>query len=105
MNLYTPTSPTRQGDRIRLFSSPDAAWAAVGDLSLFPVAVRVEEMGRLVVPIRTNSQTFDPGWTAPSYVETDGSISARAPFPDVLFVEALLGRSGVIATPEEGKTS
>jgi hypothetical protein len=85
--LYTPTRPVDQGDRIRLYPSPDAARAEAGsDRPIFEVAVRLESRQRRVVPLWTLPQAFDPTWTTPAQIHADGSVTARAPIPRPLFV-------------------
>lgn len=86
--LYTPTRPADQGDRVRLYPSPDAARAEAGaDRPIFEVAVRLEGRQRRLVPLWSLPQVLDPTWTTPAQIHADGSITARAPIPQPLFVD------------------
>jgi len=85
--LYTHTLPTRQADRIRLYPTSDAARAEAGDgRPILLVALRFDALDRRVNPLWTDPQSFDPTWTAPAEFHADGSITAKGPIPESLFV-------------------
>ncbi len=86
--MYTKTRPSKQGDRIRLYQSQQAAEGALGQDSerLFSVAVTLDKAGRRLYPTWICPQTFDPAWSTPAYVDADGIVTARAPIPRPLFL-------------------
>ncbi|CAN5888100.1 hypothetical protein BH23PLA1_BH23PLA1_04600 [soil metagenome] len=95
--MYTNAHPSRQGDRIRLFPSRQAAEAALGDPeSVIPVAVGVDSMGRRLFPTWICPEAFDPAWSTPAYMDADGSVTARAPIPRPLFVSCPMARDAVV---------
>lgn len=85
--MYTITRPEAQGDRITLFPSPDCARAMAGaGKPILRVAVRHDERCRRVSPLWTDPVLFDPSWTAPAELCADGSVIARGPIPEPLFI-------------------
>jgi hypothetical protein len=85
--LYTFTHPADQRDRILLYPSIAAARAAAGDDgSIRGLAVRFDTMGRRLAPLWTDPRSLDPRWTTAAYADGDGTIIARGPIPECLFV-------------------
>lgn len=85
--LYTLTSPADEYDRILLFPSPEAALAlGTGQRSVRVVAVNFDSRNRRVVPLWTDPEQFDPAWTTPAQPHPDGSVTAKGPIPQQLFV-------------------
>ncbi len=86
--LYTFTSPADEYDRIHLFPSREAALAmAAGRCgSVRGVAVGFDPRMRRVVPLWTDPNEFDPTWTTPAQPHPDGSITAKGPIPQQLFL-------------------
>lgn len=84
--LYTSAEPKMQGDRIRLFPSLSAYRSAFGSSPVHAVAVRFDPDGRRLFPLWTDPATFDPQWSTPAQFHADGSVTARAPVPQALFV-------------------
>ena len=85
--LYTTTSPDCQGDRIRLYPSPEAARSGVNDSRLVHgVAVVLDRGDHRIIPTWTDPQIFDSAWMTPAELLADGSIIAKGPIPAPLFV-------------------
>lgn len=85
--LYTAYEPTSQGDRIRLFPSLAAFRTTFGNRAAFEVAVRYDPGDRRLYPLWTHPFSFDPTWSTPAQLHADGSVTARAPIPEVLFAQ------------------
>src|SRR5438552_3741445 len=86
--LYTLTRAGQQRDRILLFPSFDTARAVAGDeQAVVRVAVHFDERCRRIAPLWTNPQAFDPTWMTPAESHADGTITAKGPIPEPLFVE------------------
>ena len=81
------TRPTIGYDRIRLFPSLEAVQALLpaGD-SAQVVAVDYDPRMKRVIPLWTDPTRFDPGWTTPAQPHPDGSITAKGPIPEDLFI-------------------
>ncbi len=85
--LYTVTSPTEPYDRIRLFPSLEAARAMAFDgRHVQIVAVDYDHRMRRVVPLEIDPMLLDPAWSAPAQYHPDGSVTAKGPLPEHLFV-------------------
>ena len=82
--LYTRTIPAEQRDRIELF--PDVDAARMDGHRVIGVAVHFDARSRRLVPLRAMPREFDPMWTTPAEFHADGSITARGPIPELLFV-------------------
>ena len=82
--LYTRTHPGQQRDRIELFPSRDAAH--VEGHPVIGVAVQFDARSRCLVPLRALPLEFDPTWTTPAESHPDGSVTARGPIPELLFI-------------------
>jgi hypothetical protein len=82
--LYTPT---RQGDRIRLYPNPAAARAHAGDgQAIHAVAVNLDKMARYLTPVSKQMPGLDAGWRSTVELHEDGSVTARESIPEPLFV-------------------
>lgn len=85
--LYTIASPADQLDRIRLFPSAEAARATFdGSRPVRVVAVGFDPGMRRIVPLWTDPMVFDPAWTTPAQHHADGSVTAKGPIPQPLFI-------------------
>src|SRR4051812_28753744 len=85
--FYTFVHPQQQGDRVVLFPTPEAARAVTrGNPPIFGVTLRFERKNRRVVPSRITAGLLDPCWTASAEDHADGSITARGPIPEALFL-------------------
>ena len=85
--LYALVEPARQPDRIRLFPSEEAARrSAVGEREPVAVAVFCDAPSHRVFPSWTDPVIFDPTWATPAELHADGSVTARGPIPECLFI-------------------
>src|SRR4051794_27264883 len=82
--LYTPT---RQGDRIRLYPTPEAAQAHAGDgQAIHAVAVNLDGIAHYLTPVSKQVPGLDAGWRSTVELHEDGSFTARESIPKQLFV-------------------
>ena len=84
--LYTRTPAGQQRDRIELFPHPAAAALALDGHPVIGVAVQYDARSRRLVPLRAMPREFDPTWTTPAESHPDGSVTARGPIPELLFL-------------------
>lgn len=84
--LYTFTNPADPYDRIRLFSSPEAARATEVHKPVRVVALGADIRMRRVIPLWTDPKSFNPSWSAPAQWHADGSVTAKGPIPSSLFI-------------------
>lgn len=85
--FYTLTHPAHQTDRIDLHLNAEVTWAGAG-WPVFAVAVRFDAMSRRVIPLWTDPDQFDSAWTTPAELHADGSITAKGPIPESLFLRS-----------------
>ena len=86
--LYTILRPASPGDPIRLYRSVDSALADATDSPpIVAVAACFDAPSRRVVPLWASLPGFDLAWSAPAECHADGSIIARGPIPELLFVD------------------
>jgi hypothetical protein len=80
-------TPTRRGDRIRLYPTPQAAQAHAADgQAIHAVAVNLDGFARCLTLVNKNVTELDAGWRSPVELHEDGSLTTREPIPEQLFV-------------------
>jgi hypothetical protein len=80
-------TPTRQGDRIRLYPTPQAAQDQAADgQAIHAVAVHLDGHARCLTPMDKSASGSDAGWRAPVELHDDGSVTADGPIPAKFFV-------------------
>ncbi len=84
--LYTQTPAGQQRDRIELFPLTVATLMESEGRKFIGVAVQFDARSRRLVPLRAMPQEFDPTWTTPAEPHPDGSVTARGPIPELLFL-------------------
>lgn len=85
--LYTLTPPTRQGDALHLYPTRQAALDhAMERQVIHGVAVDLDENRGCLVPAVKPPWGLDAGWTTSVERHADGSMTARGPLPEILFV-------------------
>jgi len=85
--FYTLSSATRQGDRICLYPTLNAARAHTPDgQAVHAVAVDIDPYRRCLISQWKQVPGLEPGWTTLFEPDADGAISTRGPIPEQLFV-------------------
>jgi hypothetical protein len=86
--LYVPLRPATPGDPIRLYPGVDSARVdALDGTPIVAVAARFDAPSRRLVPLWPYAQECDLAWTSPAERHADGTIVARGPIPELLFVD------------------
>jgi hypothetical protein len=80
-------TPTRRGERIRLYPTPQAAQAhAAEGQAIHAVAVHLDGYARCLTPLDKRVTELDAGWRGPVELHEDGSLTTLGPLPEPLFV-------------------